>query len=142
MKNYKTNEEENHKGILKEPDAVYLINVSRKGIDFASFNKIADKIPFMISEWCSYLHISERTMHRYKKEKKSFDTIQSERILEINYLFQKGAQVFGSYDIFGEWLDATNIALGGVKPKDLLDSTFGIGLIKDELIRIEHGVFA
>jgi putative toxin-antitoxin system antitoxin component (TIGR02293 family) len=142
MKNYKTKDERSHQNILEEPDPVYLINTSRKGVEFAQFNKIADKLPFLNSEWCSYLHISERTMHRYKKEKKSFDTIQSERILEINYLFQKGTQVFGSYDVFGEWLDATNIALGGVKPKDLLDSTFGISLIKDELIRIEHGVFA
>ena len=40
------------------------------------------------------------------------------------------------------WLDAENIALGGVKPKSLLDSTFGIEIVKDELTRIEHGILA
>ena len=40
------------------------------------------------------------------------------------------------------WLETKNIMLGGVKPKDLLDNTFGISLVKDELTRIEYGVLA
>lgn len=33
------------------------------------------------------------------------------------------------------------MALGGLKPKILLDNSFGIGLVSDELIRVEHGCF-
>jgi uncharacterized protein (DUF2384 family) len=50
--------------------------------------------------------------------------------------------VFGDKERFNVWLNATNIALGNVKPKDLLDNTFGISLLKDELGRIEHGILA
>ena len=37
---------------------------------------------------------------------------------------------------------AENLALGGAKPKELLDNTFGITLIEEELVKIEYGIFA
>jgi len=39
-------------------------------------------------------------------------------------------------------MDTKIIALGGVRPKDMLDTSFGINAIYDELGRIEHGIFA
>ena len=50
--------------------------------------------------------------------------------------------MFGNKDYFNTWLNSVNLALGSLKPKQLLDSYFGIELIKDELTRIEHGVLA
>jgi len=93
-------------------------------------------------DWSRFLHITDRTMQRYKKEMKSFDTIQSEKILQITLLYKKGIDVFGDKTKFDTWLISNNIALGNIKPKDLLDNAFGINLLNDELIRIEHGVLA
>ena len=93
-------------------------------------------------EWCQYLHLSERTLQRYKKEGKSFDPIYSEKILELTMLYKYGAEVFESKDNFHSWLESNNLALGGVKPKELLDTSFGISMVKDELTAIEHGLFA
>ncbi|WP_217452298.1 antitoxin Xre/MbcA/ParS toxin-binding domain-containing protein [Mucilaginibacter humi] len=39
-------------------------------------------------------------------------------------------------------MDTVSIPLGNVKPKDLLDTAFGINSIYDELGRIEHGILA
>ena len=119
-----------------------LIHSVRQGISFAAFLKLVNKSPFSISEWSSFLHLSERTMQRYKKEAKTFDPIYSEKILEVSLLYNKGVSVFGNTERFNSWLDANNIALGNVKPKELLDTTFGISLLKDEIGRIEHGVLA
>lgn len=120
----------------------YLISTVRSGISFSSFLNIALKSPFSIEEWSQFLHLSERTMQRYKKEKRTFDTLQSEKILQITLLYKKGAEVFGSEENFNTWLDTLNLSLGKVKPKSLLDNAFGIELLNDELIRIEHGVLA
>lgn len=119
-----------------------LIHTVRQGISFSAFMGLVNKSPFNVSEWSSFLHLSERTMQRYKKEEKKFDPIHSEKILEITLLYKKGVEVFGDAERFNAWLNATNIALGNVKPKDLLDNTFGISLLKDEIGRIEHGVLA
>lgn len=140
------------KSILNDPSVSYqslgnrnissLIATVRKGISFASFINLVKKSPFNVAEWSSFLHLSERTMQRYKKEEKSFDPIYSEKILEITLLYRKGVEVFGDSERFNAWLNANNVALGNVKPKDLLDNTFGISLLKDEIGRIEHGVLA
>ena len=119
-----------------------IISAVREGIKFGVFAKIAAGFPFSLSEWSVFLHLSERTIQRYKKEKRTFDPLQSEKIVEISMLYTKGVEVFGDAPRFNAWLEANNVALGGIKPKTLLDSTFGINLLKDELTRIEHGILA
>lgn len=119
-----------------------LIQTVRAGVTFDLFREFATETPFSPAEWSHYLHLSGRTMQRYKKEGGTFDPLQSEKILEIMLLIKKGTAVFGDKANFNAWLDATNVALGNVKPKDLLDSSFGINLLQDELTRIEYGVFA
>jgi putative toxin-antitoxin system antitoxin component (TIGR02293 family) len=118
------------------------IEMVRQGIDFSIFRALVGKSKFSLSEWSSFLHISDRTMQRYQKEQRPFDALQSEKIIEIALLFKKGKDVFGTDEKFNTWLDTTNIALGGVKPKSLMDSSFGIQIISDELSHIEHGLLS
>jgi len=81
-------------------------------------------------------------MQRHKKEKRTFDSDSSEKIIEITLLYKYGIEVFGNKEKFNSWLETKSVALGGVVPKELLDNTFGINLLKDELTRIEYGVLA
>ncbi|MBK6390143.1 MAG: DUF2384 domain-containing protein [Saprospiraceae bacterium] len=119
-----------------------LIKQVRKGIDFNTFLRYARKSSLSLIEWADFLHISERTMQRYLKDKKSLAPVQSEKFIEIVLLYKKGAEVFGNEPKFDLWLNTENLALGNIKPKSLFDSTFGINLLIDELTRIEHGVLA
>lgn len=127
---------------LDDKNAYSLINAIKEGIRFSFFEKLAKNIPFTLREWASYLHLSERSLQRFKKEKGTFNTVSSEKIIEITMLNKYGIEVFCDQDKFNVWLLAKNVALGGIKPKDLLDSSFGIQLLKDELTRIEHGILA
>lgn len=140
MENYAP--KENFKSMILREDAIPLISTTRQGISFDYFRQILSYIPLKLAEWAKFLNLSERTMQRYKKENKRFESIYSEKILEITLLYQAGEQAFGNKDRFDQWMNIENTALGGVKPKSLLDSTFGINLIKDELIRLEHGVIS
>ncbi len=119
-----------------------LSNVVRDGLSYNYFSTLSDRIHVGMQEWADYLHISERTIQRYKKEGKVFDPIYSEKIILVELLYKKGVDVFGIDDNFYTWMDTKSIALGGVKPKDLLDTSFGITMVYDELGRIEHGIFA
>jgi putative toxin-antitoxin system antitoxin component (TIGR02293 family) len=119
-----------------------IINLIRNGIRFPVFENFVEHSPFTMPEWSSFLHLSERTMQRYKKENSSFDSLQSERIVEIRLLYNYGQQVFGNTEYFNKWLETDNLVLGRIKPKMLLDSSFGINLLKDELSRIENGVLS
>lgn len=135
--------------ILKEPyvsvyqqDTPSLIAAIREGLTYAVFKQVASIFPFSLQEWSSILHLTERSLQRYKKENRSFDALQSEKILQVLTLYKKGIQVFGTRERFHTWLDLPNLALGGIPPKSLMDSSFGIDLLKDELTRIEHGIFS
>ena len=81
-------------------------------------------------------------MQRYKKEEATFDVIHSERIIHLTLLFKYGIEVFGTKEKFKSWLETDILALGNIKPNQLLDNSFGIDLVKDELGRIEHGILA
>jgi len=123
-------------------DVYALIQTVRDGLSYGIFQEWAASMPFSPAEWSAFLHLSERTLQRYKKEEATFDAPQSEKVLEIRLLFNRGTAVFEDKDNFATWLNASNVALGHVKPKDLLDSSFGINLLQDELTRIEQGVLA
>ena len=125
-----------------DKDILQLIDTIRKGIKFALFISLAEKSPFSLTEWSGFLQMSERTMQRHKKEKKAFDPIYSEKILQVTLLYKFGTEVFGNKEKFNSWLETKNMVLGGVKPKDLLDNAFGISMVKDELTRIEYGLLA
>jgi putative toxin-antitoxin system antitoxin component (TIGR02293 family) len=119
-----------------------LIKKSREGMKYTAFAAIQKQLPLKVNDWSNILHLSERTLQRYKKDKIDLSPIYSEKVLEIKLLFNKGVEVFGNLENFSQWLNSKNIALGGVKPISLLDNTFGIMLLKDQLTRIEHGVLA
>ncbi|MCW3081523.1 antitoxin Xre/MbcA/ParS toxin-binding domain-containing protein [Segetibacter sp.] len=130
---YKSTDDKNVLGI---------IDIVRNGISYKDFNQIVVDTPFSLTEWANYLQLSERTLQRNQKEKKSFQPIQSERIVELSMLYTYGVEVFGDKDNFNVWLNSKSISLGGRTPKDLLDTKFGISMVRDELGRIEHGVLA
>ena len=129
-------------GSVDDREIFRLIDAIRAGIRFPVFASIAKQSSFSMNEWSGFLHISERTMQRYQKEKKTFDPLSSEKILEILLLTRLGVEVFGNTEKFTSWLETNNLVLGSKKPKEFLDNTFGIGLLKDELNRIAHGVLA
>jgi len=126
----------------EDEDEVNLANMAREGVSFYRLTKLSEYIQLGMQEWAEYLHLSERTMQRYKKEGKTFDPIYSEKIIIIELLYKKGINIFGIKDNFYTWMDTVSVALGGVKPKDMLDTNFGITMVYDELGRIEHGIFA
>lgn len=119
-----------------------IIDSINRGISFASFENIIKKYSFTLQNWADFLHISNKTLSRYQKESKTFDALQSERIMQIEILHSKGEEVFGNRENFATWLKTENLALGNIIPRDLLKNSFGINLLMDELVRIEHGVLA
>lgn len=120
------------------------IYASRHGLKYSVYNKLFRELESIInlSDWADYLNVNRRTLERYRKEKKKLDTAKSERLLQISIIINTGLQVFGDADKLFSWLKTESLALGNVKPKDLLDTNFGISLVRDELTRIEHGIFA
>lgn len=142
-------QEANH---LNEPEVAYeslgnksalkLIDLVTEGIDYSSFSTIVNMYPFTLAEWCQFLNMPERTLQRYKRDQRKFDVLISEKILLLTMFFKYGASVFSDKQHFQGWLSSPNLALGNRTPKSLLSTDIGVGLVKDVIGRLEHGVYS
>jgi putative toxin-antitoxin system antitoxin component (TIGR02293 family) len=143
MKKYPIPEEEYSyfSGIDERSDFEH-IQVVREGIPYYAFENLAEKSSFTISDWSVFLGLSSRSLQRYKKEKRTFGRLHSDRIIEIMLVLRKGEEIFKDKRDFSSWMSSKNIALGGIKPRELLDSSFGIRILNDELTRISYGILA
>ena len=117
------------------------IELSRNGINKRALLHLSKTIDFDLSELAHVLHLSERTIQRYDLNKK-LSTEASVKALQLAKLYAKGENIFGDLDRFKKWMNHPNVALATKKPKELLDTTFGFQLLNEELVRIEHGIFA
>ena len=90
-------EEIEDKSILREPEAIYELAkkvTASKELMYNDFEKILDKAPFTLAEWADMLHVSERTLQRYAKNKSSFAPIQAERILMLDNVLKEAKITF------------------------------------------------
>jgi putative toxin-antitoxin system antitoxin component (TIGR02293 family) len=76
------------------------------------------------------------------QKKMLYDRETSERIYELARLFGLGYVVFDSISEFKQWLMTPSKALGNKQPFDLLDSSLGFEMVENEIIRIQHNVYA
>jgi len=118
-----------------------MIDLVRKGISKKNAFRFAGKIDFSAKDLASVYHVSERTLQRYS-DSDLLDPELSEKTLQLAILYEKGATVFGNLSKFIIWMKFPNPVFGGKPPLELLDTHFGFQIVSDELIRIEHGVFA
>jgi putative toxin-antitoxin system antitoxin component (TIGR02293 family) len=142
-KNYKRNEIE--PGKFEEPKIAYgpMKNIKiTKDFTYNDFKRIADKTDLTQKEWSDILHISERTLQRYSKDNSSFSFSVTDRILQINKIFERGKEVFGSYERFNLWLRENPNMLEGRLSLNSLASFEGINNVLTQIGRIEHGILA
>lgn len=118
--------------------ALELIEASRRGIQREEFIDFAKQIKQSIQSLSRVIPASYSSLSK----KDVFDQETSERIYEIAQIYAIGQEVFGDIDRFNDWLNSVSIPLGGVTPFSLLDTSFGVDLIKKELSRIDYGLFA
>ena len=150
-RNYDTGENE-ILSLAEESDVAYgsaarsfsdmdMLRVIKGGLSKKALDKTMQMMGFSLDDMSGVLHISERTLRRYD-DKTVLNTEQSERIVELNNLYRYGIEVFGSLSDFKQWVNSPVLALGDKKPREFLDTSLGITILKKILGRIEHGVYS
>jgi putative toxin-antitoxin system antitoxin component (TIGR02293 family) len=118
-----------------------LIELSRRGVTKSALSHLAKNLNVATTDMATFLPITERTIQRYKW-KDHFKPNVSEHILQLAGLVASGFKVFDSQQQFLAWIKRPNKALGNEAPIKLLDSRFGVRMVRDELGRIEHGIIS
>ncbi len=132
--------------ILNDSESTYpstermlrIIDASKKGVSATQLKNLLQEIGLNLKELSDILPVSYSSLSK----KKVFSPEVSERIYALTILYRLGIDVFSDKDIFTGWLRKPNQAIGGSIPFDLLGSNLGMDIVRDELLRIEHGLFA
>ncbi len=120
-----------------------IIKAIRTGIPYKLFRKIQDITPFTDEDWAEYLNISTKTLQRHRHDDDYvFKPIHTEKIIEVAEVTNFGKDVFDTPEQFYLWLNTPSVALGHLKPSELLKDSYGKELVMAELNRIDHGIFA
>lgn len=122
-----------------------MVGLVRHGLTRQALFHLSDTLRLTLSEAAQIFHVSLRTLQRYKQAKNPhrevLDSAVSDRMVQLADLYAYGSEVLGE-DIFLRWLQTPLRTLGGKMPKELLFSSVGIDMVKDELTRIEYGVYS
>lgn len=122
-------------------DKLLLSQVIKEGLSYGMFEIIQKHTPFSESDWSEFLGLSLKSLQRYKRERRAFKPLQTEKIFELTEVTQLGLDLFGDLDKFKLWLSTPSFALGSMKPISLLSDSYGKDLVMSELVRIDHGIF-
>lgn len=102
---------------------------------------ISHKLGLQQKDTAELIGVSVRTYQRQSKTT-PMTFAASENILKLAELYEIGLSAFdGDSNSFITWLDSPIPALNNDKPIQLLSSGLGIDLVKEELLRIEYGVY-
>lgn len=123
-------------------DKMLIVKSIRSGIPYTLFKQIKEITPFTENDWATFLDISTKSLQRYKKESDYvFKPIHSEKIIELAEVTNLGKAIFDSTEQFYTWLNSSSLALGNIKPIELLKDSYGKEIVINELNRIDQGIF-
>ncbi len=102
---------------------------------------ISEKLGLQQKDAAELAGVSIRTFQR-QKNNTTITYAASENILKLAELYETGLTAFdGNEESFLAWLNTPVPALNNEKPIKLLSSGLGIDLVKEELMRIEYGIY-
>lgn len=107
----------------------------------SGYRSLVRKGPLSVRDWSHVLHMELRTLNARISKDMDLAPLEADRVRLVERVMERGDDVFGDKSNFEHWLDRAHPLIAGRKPKDLLNSTDGIGWVMMELGRIEHGIF-
>ncbi len=115
-----------------------IIHAARNGVTRSDLKKFSLRVALPITKISEIVPASYSTLAK----KSNYDKEVSERLFEIAEVYAKGFEVFGDEKKFTRWLNKPNMAVGGDIPFSLLDTSYGVQLVLNEITRIDYGIFA
>ena len=113
----------------------------REGLPFTSLEAVMEQFGLKREEVSWALDLPLRTLARRKQERR-LSPGESDRLFRVVRIAVQAAEILGGREEASRWLHASNRALGGQTPLELLDTDLGSRQVEDVLGRIEHGVYS
>ena len=119
-----------------------LLAVAIKGISVQALRALQQRLRFSNKEISAVLGVSESTLARREQSNKALTLDEGEKTIQLSAVLAKGLEVFEDEDDFHHWLSTRNVALGGIRPLELLSSAIGREQVQEILGRIQYGIYS
>ena len=119
-----------------------LLAAAIAGIPVRALRTLQRHLRFSNKEISAVLDISESTLARREQAQRALTRDEGEKTIQLSAVLLKGLEVFEDEEDFHHWLSTANVALGGIRPKELLSSAIGRDQVHDLLGRIEWGMYS
>lgn len=116
----------------------FLVFSAHKGLKTKIFYDFAEAINMPEKNLAKIIHISARTISNYKDQHRVLEPVQSEHLLKLISLFDKGEELFGNISEFNYWLQKP-FWNSKEKPIDWLITPGGVDLVIEELEKLSLG---
>lgn len=142
------NMQENSK--VEEPEAIYqryrpaisgagsLVFAAHKGVTANIFDDVV-KLYGNHHYLAEIVDLNLKTIHKYQSQNINLSPARSELLLKLIALYKKGVTVFGNQKSFLNWLSKPAYGIDNYKPFEVIKTSDGIGLVEEELDRIQYG---
>ncbi|HEX2608858.1 MAG TPA: antitoxin Xre/MbcA/ParS toxin-binding domain-containing protein [Flavisolibacter sp.] len=121
---------------------IAMVYRASEGVGVGVFDALQELTILGKAQLAAFLDATPKTIDNYRIRKRKLGRPESEQLLQIMGLYKKGVELFGTVELFNEWLRKPAYGLGNQQPFDLLYTAGGIQLVLEELLRIEYGALA
>ena len=118
-----------------------LMAVVESGLPIESLIHLQTKFGFTNKVMSQILAISESTYQRRIRAREKLTRDETEKVIALSEVYEKGMEVFENQQDFQEWLNAQIVSLQHQRPIDLLDTILGRKQIMRVLNAILHGIY-
>jgi putative toxin-antitoxin system antitoxin component (TIGR02293 family) len=119
-----------------------LVEITRQGIASTTAKQVLSDFGLNPEQTTVILGTSPRTLARRVQKNQSLDPVESDRLVRFLRVAAHAEEVLEDRDRALLWLKASNRALGGAVPLDLLDTDAGTELVDEVLHRIDYGLYS
>lgn len=129
------------KTILREPEAAYVVDNVRHGLEFEECSALQELLGITEERLGDLPGLSRATLHRCKKAGR-LDQAESDRLVRFARLANQASSALGGEDAAKSWLSSPAIAFSGECPLDYANTEIGAREVEALLGRLEFGVFS
>ncbi|MFC3416621.1 antitoxin Xre/MbcA/ParS toxin-binding domain-containing protein [Algoriphagus hitonicola] len=119
---------------FEEPAAVYQF-----AINFHQTKSIFDYLGFTQQDISEMMEVDPSTLFRWRKEDRKLSKATTKSLFDMDQIIALGVRIFGSEELFSEWLRSKNSSLGDRRPVDLLKNPYGIEQVESVLEGLSWG---
>lgn len=114
---------------VREPNSLSYSQVEPM-LEFLGYNQ---------REAAVFLEVDPGTISRWKRNKNDIGKLRTRNLMSVDEIIAKGIRIFGTEQLFKDWLNATNDALGHVKPVELLKDPYGVIQVEEAIDAMSWG---